>query len=87
MLWYNLRGIKEVALRAAREHCETMDVQFLDDVVTLKNLWVKKNSQGKTQLWVSYQFEFSPDGEQVFDGIVILLGEAVLRVELEVHPY
>jgi len=86
VLWWHLRSIKELALMAAKAHCEQMGVQFLDEVVTLKNIWLKKNARGETKFWVSYDFEFSTVGATRYNGQLVMLGGAVQRISLEPHP-
>lgn len=85
--YYLWRGqaVKEVALRAAREHCREMDVQLLDDSVVLRGLWCKRDAGGSLRLWRRYQFEFTATGDDRYQGRVLMLGARLEAVRLDTH--
>lgn len=85
MLWWNAQGVKQIALTATRLHCKKMDLQLLDDVVSLKGFWLKRNNQNRLQLWRSYNFEFTSTGDERYTGRIMLLGLRVENIELEPH--
>jgi hypothetical protein len=83
--WSNSMKAREIAFRAAVNHCHKMDVLLLDDYVALNGQWLKRDKQGKVKVWRSFLFEFSSTGHERYHGKVIMLGEAVLSIQLE--PY
>ena len=76
---------REIALPAARRHCQEMEVQFLDQSVSLGRIWLKRAADNKVRIWRSYQFEFTATGDQRYRGQVVMLGNAVEFVQLEPH--
>jgi len=85
MYWWSAQGVKQIALRAARLHCQEMDVQMLDDCVVLHRFWFKRDASGTMRIWRSYLFEFASTGDARYYGRVILLGRRILAVQLEPH--
>jgi hypothetical protein len=83
--WWQGQGIKIRALQAVKAHCQTMDVQLLDESIVLRGFWLKRDSRGSLRIWRSYLFEFSSTGEQRYTGRVILLGPHIESVQLDPH--
>jgi hypothetical protein len=76
---------RETAYRAARRHCDEMDVQILDQNVYLRRIWFKRNDAGRLSLWRTFYFEFTVSGADRYFGRVIMLGRRVEQVELQAH--
>ncbi len=74
-----------LALRAARQYCRKLELQFLDDSVSLSRLWVKRDRNGMLRLWRVYQFEFTATGGERYRGWVTTLGRTVTGIELQPH--
>ncbi|MFC3151677.1 DUF3301 domain-containing protein [Litoribrevibacter euphylliae] len=85
LLWWQSRGSKEVAYRAARSYCHKMDVELLDQAISLRRYWFKRDDNGTLKPWRSYYFEFSVDGSDRYQGRVIMLGQQIQKIELEPH--
>ncbi len=85
MLWWNAQGIKQIALRAAKDHCKKMAVQLLDEGVVLHGFWLKRDGRGSLRLWRSYNFEFTSTGNERYCGKVTLLGRFIEEVQLDPH--
>ena len=83
--WSSSMKVREIAFRATVNYCHKMDVLLLDDYVALNGQWLKRDEQGKVKVWRSFLFEFSSTGDERYHGKVIMLGEAVLSIQLE--PY
>ena len=77
---------KEIALETARDHCLAMKVQMLDGYVALNGIWLKKNQTGNIHLRRSYLFEFSPTGNERYNGTVFMLGRQVESIYMESYP-
>lgn len=85
LYWRNALRIKERAYVAARKHCDSMQVQMLDESVYLRRMWLKRNSLGKLVLWRAFYFEFTVTGADRYFGRVLMLGNQLEAVQLETH--
>lgn len=83
--WWRGYAMKEVALRAARMHCRSFDVQLLDESVVLRGLWLKRDAGGNPRVRRSYTFEFTSTGDERYHGCIVMLGAAVETIQLEPH--
>ncbi len=83
--WWSAQKIKEIALTAARKSCNEMSLQLLDESVSLRALWLKRDVNGQLRMWRRYQFEFSSTGEDRYVGKVIMLGLRITDTELQPH--
>jgi len=81
----NALEAREIALDAAKRHCQKLELQMLDDCVALTGFWLKRNDCGHFQGWRSYSFEFSATGLERYQGKLIMLGSTLLSIELQ--PY
>jgi hypothetical protein len=77
---------RETAYRAARRHCDEMDVQILDQNVYLRRIWFKRNDAGRLSLWRTFYFEFTFSGADRYFGRVIMLGRRVEKVRTGPSP-
>ena len=84
-LWWQAHGVKESALRATRNHCKAMDVQFLDDSVVLRGIGFQRDALGTLRLRRSYLFEFTSTGDERYHGCTVMLGRRVQNIQLETH--
>lgn len=85
VLFWRAQGVREIALKAARQYCQQMDVQWLDSHVALRGVWFKRGSDGRLHFWRSYDFEFSTTGDERYSGKIILLGKKIESIHLEPH--
>lgn len=83
--WWRGYAVKEVALRVAREHCRSFDVQLLDESVVMRGLWLKRDAGGTLCVRRSFTFEFTSTGDERYHGCVVMLGTSVESVQLEPH--
>jgi len=83
LFWLDSLRARETATRAAREACERMGVQFLDDTVALAKLRLRRDRGGRARLARIYGFEFSPDGSTRSRGHVLILGWHIETLHLE----
>lgn len=83
--WWDTLRAKEIARHAGLAICRRNEVQFLDDTVERKRLWLRRNEQGRLQLCRLYFFEFASDGAQRYQGRVTLLGHQVHEVEMDAY--
>lgn len=85
--WWAAQRIKELALRAARKHCKEESLQLLDESVSLRAFWLKRDDKGMVRIWRRYHFDFSATGDDRYTGKIIMLGERVTHIELPPHRF
>lgn len=83
--WWKARERKEIALNAAKKHCDTMSVELLDESMVLKSISFVKTPHGRRLLQHRYQFEFSSTGEYRYTGEIKLYGNKVADINLSAH--
>jgi len=76
---------KELARIAGRQVCDRHGVQFLDDTVEKKKVWVRRSSNGRLELCRIFFFEFATDGAQRYHGRIIVLGNTVSEVNMDAY--
>ena len=76
---------KEIARLAGKRKCDQSGVQFLDDTVEKKKVWLRRNEAGKLELCRLFFFEFSSDGAHRYQGRMMLLGKRVFEVEINTY--
>ena len=84
-LWWYLAGSYETALRAAKEHCSLMGVQFLDGSVQRAGFGLTRNKADTMVLVQKFQFVFATTGEERYNGYTQVVGKRVIKMELEPH--
>lgn len=83
--WWDSRGASEHATRVAKQHCESMNVSFLNGTVAWRKVRLKRNLKGRMALERSYFFEFASDGQQRYRGELVMLGKRVKSIQLDPH--
>lgn len=81
-LWFDSFKAREAGMRAAREACDSEQLQLLDDTVSLASLRPGRNDDGQFALRRTYAFEFSDTGDNRRRGSVVLLGHRVIVVNI-----
>ena len=87
LIWYwwdNVRT-QEIAREVGLRACQQANVQFLDDTVERKRLWIRRNTQGRIQLCRLYFFEFTSDGAVRYQGRIVMFGQAPREVEMDAY--
>ena len=79
--WWIDRGIKQVAYLKAKQHCEKINVQLLDDNVRLQHLALIRNSKGLPKLKRTFLFEFTGTGERRHQGTLTMVGAKLESVD------
>lgn len=77
--------VREIALAAARKHCEQMTVQLLDQSVGIHRVWLKRGADNKIHIWRNYQFEFTSTGAERYKGNIITLAGVIESIQLQPH--
>ena len=76
---------REYAYSIVVRYCKSKDLLLLEQSVSFKAAWLKRDPNGRLRCWRSYQFEFSSTGDERYHGLIILLGRRIERIDLE--PY
>lgn len=83
--WWDTMQSKEAARKAGKQACTNAQVQFLDDTVELKKLWVHRNERGRLELCRIFFFEFTSDGSSRYQGRIVLTGSVVRDVQMDAY--
>ncbi len=83
--WWDTVCAKEVARSASLRACQKASVQFLDDTVERKRLWLRRNSLGRVELCRLYFFEFTSDGTERYQGRIVMFGHHICEVEMDAY--
>ena len=83
--WWDSRGVAEKAIQAAKKNCEQVGLTFLNDTVGWEKIRLKRNRLGRVQIQRTYFFEFASDMSQRYKGEVIMLGQDVSKITLDVY--
>ncbi len=74
---------RDVARARAREVCQGIGAQFLDQSVAFAGLALKRNSQGQMRFVRRYRFEFSREGLNREPGWVRMIGAEIDTVAIK----
>ncbi|MEE9302837.1 MAG: DUF3301 domain-containing protein [Thiotrichaceae bacterium] len=81
--WLDSMKSREKAIAAAHRACREIDVQLLDQTVSLQSIKPTRNRQGRLSFQRIYQFEFSIEGVERRQGRAIMLGQWLQQVQLD----
>lgn len=87
LYWLGSIRAKEIATSHSRQACKKVLLEFLDETVSLKKVRLRRNSLGRLNFYREYQFEFTSTGEYRYKGMVKLLGNALLGIEMEPYQF
>ncbi len=83
--WWQSQKTKETALHYTRRQCQQLELQLLDDNISLRGFWLKRDEKGRLRIWRAYNFEFSSTGDERYSGRVVTLGNRVTDLHLAPH--
>ena len=83
--WQDSLRAREIAIFYARQYCKSMDYQILDETVAVKTLKIGRNFLGNVAFHRRYDFEFSANGYDRFNGNLFLIGQKLVLIQLN-HP-
>jgi len=70
--WYSSVQAKEIAVIGAKMRCESRGLLLLDQTVSLHKIRLRRDRSGQMRLEREYQFEFSGNGDDRYEGTVTL---------------
>lgn len=81
--WFDSVRAKEKAMLASAAACQEIQAQFLDQTASLKNLKLSRNRNGRMVFERIYNFDFSLDRQQRYQGRIIMAGLDVKQIHLD----
>ena len=87
LLFWRAQGLRERVLQAARLRCQREQLQLLDEAVSLRGLWLRRDEQGQLRWWRRWLFEFSATGDERNGMIFKLLIGLVVAIRLPPHRF
>ena len=81
-LWVDSLRAREKAIKATKAACDSENLLLLDDTVAIAKLGFGRNSEGRLNIRRVYAFEYSDSGNDRTAGSVVLLGDRVLVINL-----
>lgn len=85
LIWLHMQLVRELALAAARRHCQQMGVQFLDGTVVLSSVRLRRRQNGNLALAQRFRFEFTVHGDRRYRGETLFIGRQQVSMQLEPH--
>lgn len=83
LFWLDAMRAREQALRVCGKTCREMDVELLDETVALSRLDFTRGKDGRLRWRRCYGFEFNIDGTRRHRGRLVLVGQAVDTMQLD----
>lgn len=83
--WWDTMQSKEAARLAGKRICDQNHVQFLDDTVEKKKVWLRRGPHGRLELCRMFFFEFATDGEHRYQGRIVVLGKIVSDISMDAY--
>lgn len=83
LLWQNFK-IRELAFQRAKQRCQALDLQILDESV-FGISWRPTYYQGQPRIKRRYRFFFTTTGEQRYQGEIELVGKQQTHIHFEPH--
>ena len=87
LYWLDSIRAKEIAISHSRDACKKVLLEFLDETVVIKKVRLRRNSLGRLMFYREYQFEFTSTGEYRYKGLIKLLGNTLLDIEMEPYQF
>lgn len=83
LFWHDSMKSREVAIAAAQRACREINVQLLDQTVSVESLKPTRSRSGRFVFKRIYGFDFSVQGAERLHGRAHLLGQVLQQVQLE----
>ncbi len=83
--WMDALRAREITLAACNRVCNDLNVQLLDQTISVRRFTVARDALGRPRLCRWYGFEFSTRGDDRHAGVAILRGGVLAYVHVE-HP-
>lgn len=84
--WWQNTSIREQALIQAKQHCESLNLQLLEDSVAGSG-WKPVWQNGQIKIQRTYKFEFSSSGIARYTGKISYIGNQKIEIWLSPHDF
>jgi len=81
--WFDSLRARELALRTGARACADINVQFLDQSVSVDQLRLGRDARGQLQLRRVFSFDFSDNSADHRHGKIVILEQYMQSVALE----
>ena len=72
--------VRELAVQAVSRASEQDDFQLLDQSVHIQRISLSRDESGRWRVWRQYRFDYSFDGVERRQGVVIMLGKQLQAI-------
>lgn len=83
LFWQDSMKSREVAIAAAHRACQEINVQLLDQTVSVESIKPARSKTGRFVFKRIYGFDFSMQGAERLHGRAHLLGQVLQQIQLE----
>ncbi len=83
--WFDALRAQELAKATIKRLCQEYRLQLLDDTISLQRLAVRRDTSVTTlrfYLQRAYRFEFTDDGDERIQGLLLLQGDYPVFIDL-----
>ena len=81
-LWLDSLKVRESAVHATKAACSSENLLLLDDTVAIQKIGLERNDDGGLRLRRVYGFEYSDTGNDRSTGSIVMSGDRVLVINL-----
>lgn len=83
--YYSGLRTRELAVAAAKSHCVTLQLQLLDQSVSLRSTRIRTDKNTLLAVQRDYEFEFTATGEERYSGKISMLNKTPQTIWLQPH--
>lgn len=83
--WVDTMRAREIARHACDQACQHHNVQLLDNTVTKQKTWLRRGQSGFIQFCRAYAFEYTDDGDDRQNGLIVMLGKQIIELQMQPH--
>ena len=83
--YYSGMRARELAVQAARAHCKSLQLQLLDQSVSLRSTKIAPSKSSLLALQRDYEFEFTATGDERYCGKLSMLNQSPQSIWLQAH--
>ena len=84
-LLYNGLKVRELAVSSARAHCQQLQLQLLDQSVSLQSTRLVRDPHALALLQRDYRFEFTATGDERYKGKICMRNGRLHSIWLQPH--
>ena len=81
--WYASAQAREAALRSVQQTLHETHLQLLDGSIYLKKIWPTRLQSGVVGLLRFYNFEYTANGADRFQGLVVMAANQLEYLQIE----